>query len=255
MNFKLTKKPYISPSLFAVNVKKSPQILSGKFAGSVEGLSKKQKKRMLRRLSKQMDDKIVKIPELQTIQDHQSSRTNSESSEWQTVRRTSNSGIVAGLSPDTTPNAAIVLVNGDNNHQPKEIELENMFSMLNHSQHEDVETPLHSKPYFSSSIPNMVMAKSKKMILANGNHLLFSDSSATTSRSVTPISENSSPFKSASRQLSKKIAATAAGGKLTKKRSKSTSPLRKSESTVSKQKDMMKHFDPGRVDWIQRKQS
>ena len=211
---------------------------------------------MLRRLSKQMDDKIVKIPELQTIQDQQSSRTDSESSEWQTVRRTSNSGIVAGLSPDTTPNAnAIVLVNGDNNHQPKEIELENMFSMLNHSQHEDVETPLHSKPYFSSSIPNMVMAKSKKMMLANGNHLLFSDSSATTSRSVTPISENSSPFKSASRQLSKKIAATAAGGKLTKKRSKSTSPLRKSESTVSKQKDMMKHFDPGRVDWIQRKQS
>ena len=164
---------------------------------------------MLRRLSKQMDDKIVKIPELQTIQDHQSSRTNSESSEWQTVRRTSNSGIVAGLSPDTTPNTAIVLVNGDNNHQPKEIELENMFSMLNHSQHEDVETPLHSKPYFSSSIPNMVMAKSKKMMLANGNHLLFSDSSATTSRSVTPISENCSPFKVASsRHFSRKIAAT-----------------------------------------------
>ena len=213
---------------------------------------------MLRRLSKQMDDKIVKIPELQTIQDQQSSRTDSESSEWQTVRRTSNSGIVAGLSPDTTPNAnAIVLVNGDNNQQlPKEIELENMFSMLNHSQHEDVEIPLHSKPYFSSSIPNMVMAKSKKMMLTNGNHLLFSDSSATTSRSVTPISENCSPFKVASsRHFSRKIAATTNGGKLTKKRSKSTSPLRKSESTVTKQKDMMKHFDPGRVDWIQRKQS
>ena len=227
---------------------------------------------MLRRLSKQMDvgDKIVKIPELETIQDQQNSRTNSESSEWQTVRRTSNSGIMMGMSPDTTPNANAaankVFLNGDNvNHQqqPKEIELENMFSLLNHSQHEDVETPpLHSKPYFSSSIPNMVMAKSKKIMLTNGgNHhgLLFSDSSATTSRSVTPISENSSPFKvsAVSRHLSKKLATNAAGGggKLTKKRSKSTSPLRKSESTVSKQKDMIKHFDPGRVDWIQRKQS
>ena len=123
---------------------------------------------MLRRLSKQMDDKIVKIPELQTIQDHQSSRTNSESSEWQTVRRTSNSGIVAGLSPDTTPNAAIVLVNGDNNHQPNEIELENMFSMLNHSQHEDVESPLHSKPYFSSLKPWACVALSSLACLSGG---------------------------------------------------------------------------------------
>lgn len=40
--------------------------------------------------------------------------------------------------------------------------------------------------------------------------------------------------------------------KASKKRSKSNSPPRKVESSVAKQKDMFRKFDPDNLDWIQR---
>ena len=91
----------------------------------------------------------------------------------------------------------------------------------------------------------------KKKFVLNGNHIT-NDSSATTSRSVTPISD-CSPFKTSgvvvvvAGKSSKKI------GKVKKIRSKSTSPARKIESSVSKK--MFKHFNPDRADWIQNKKT
>ena len=90
----------------------------------------------------------------------------------------------------------------------------------------------------------------KKFFFLNGNHIT-NDSSATTSRSVTPISD-CSPFKTSgvvvvAGKSSKKI------GKVKKIRSKSTSPARKIESSVSKK--MFKDFNPDRVDWIQNKKT
>jgi hypothetical protein len=152
------------------------------------------------------------------------SRTNSESSDWQTVRRSS-----AVLPPNNINGVA------------RNIELENMFGFLNHSQHEE-----ETVPRVPSSIP-----MTKKKFVLNGNHIT-NDSSATTSRSVTPISD-CSPFKTSgvvvvvAGKSSKKI------GKVKKIRSKSTSPARKIESSVSKK--MFKHFNPDRVDWIQNKKT
>jgi hypothetical protein len=123
----------------------------------------------------------------------------------------------------------------------RNIELENMFGFLNHSQHEE-----ETVPRVPSSIP-----MTKKKFVLNGNHIT-NDSSATTSRSVTPISD-CSPFKTSgvvvvvAGKSSKKI------GKVKKIRSKSTSPARKIESSVSKK--MFKHFNPDRVDWIQNKKT
>ena len=127
-------------------------------------------------------------------------------------------------------------------HDATNIEIENMFDLLNHSQHDnDANTKNYNKT--SSSIP---MTK-RKLLLLNGHYsaVVTNDSTSTTtsSRSITPISEMS-PFKQTGNGSKMKL------GKITtKKRSKSTSPPRKIESSVSK---MFRHFDPHQVDWIQK---
>ena len=206
-------------------------MIRGKLTGSFEGLSKRQKKRLQRRLSRTKDAIVIPETIIPDQQIKENSRTNSESSDWQTVRRSSS---VVNQSSPIIQNA----VNGNVTANGNDIELENMFDLLNHSQHEDESTLAKHRPCLST-IP---MTK-RKVLVSNGNHFI-SDSSATTSRSVTPISD-SSPYKLA-KNVSKKL------GKTSKKRSKSTSPPRKIESSASKQKDMFKHFDPDRVDWIQK---
>jgi len=215
-----------------LNSQKNPQSLNGKLTGSLEGLSKRQKKRLNRRLSKSKENTpekyiIPSIPE-NVLMD----RSNSESSDWQTVRRSS--GIIVN-SPSNNINGVA-----------RNIELDNMFGFLNNSQHDEE----HTVQKVPSSNP-----MTKKIFFLNGNHIT-NDSSATTSRSVTPISD-CSPFHVKTSGVVNVVGMTGTGksskkvGKVKKIRSKSTSPARKLES--SKSKKMFKHFNPDRVDWIQNK--
>lgn len=170
--------------------------LNGHLGGSLDGLSKRQKKRLQRRLSR------ASITESSNDKLNNISRRSSESSDWKQVTAKSS----------TT-----------NCHEGPLIELDNMFGLLNHSQHDD-----------SLDKPAAALALNSQIRKRLFNGYLTHESSCTTSRSVTPERQNHSGSKVK---------------KSSKKRSKSTSPLRKS---VSKQKVMFQHFDPERVDWIQK---
>ena len=96
--------------------------MNSKLTGSLEGLSKRQRKRLNRRLSRSKDNTPETIPPIP--ENVLQSRTNSESSDWQTVRRSS-----AVLPPNN--------ING----VTRNIELENMFGFLNNSQHDEETVP------------------------------------------------------------------------------------------------------------------
>jgi len=163
-------------------------------------------------------------------------------------RRLSRANTVRHECPDTcqlngvdnvqaqTNQQAEEIVNGVNsvqvnvNEDPSTVlKLNNMFGLLNHSQHAD--------PDFEALTP---LDKRKFMFNGRGG------SNGSLTRSVTPDST------ARSTPSHRRPGGGGGSKKSSKKRSKSTSPpRRKIGESIAKQKDLFKNFDPDNVDWIQ----
>ena len=219
-----------------MNPKRNSPLLS-------ECLSKRQRKRLQRRLSRanavQPEDTPTKeVLNLSTGLLVNESSVQVHPSDWHRVTARSSSS-----NPLT----------GSNGH----IELCNAFGLLNHSQHEESfqrpQQPPHSQRALSKGHQSNGHT-SRRKLYQNGQ-ASTNESTPITSRSATPdqphTSSTSTPSHTSLRSGGPKLSTGSTSSKSGKKRSKSTSPPRKPESSVAKQKDRFKNFDPENVDWIQ----